>query len=107
MGRTGAGKSSVVLSLLRMIQRTSGTISIDGKDIASVALKRLRSAISVIPQVRLERCKRSFAVTSSFLLISLAIANFGLFLKFWRFRRFSLTSVSGKPSFSIEMGGKC
>ncbi|XP_077541862.1 multidrug resistance protein mrp-7-like isoform X2 [Haemaphysalis longicornis] len=50
VGRTGAGKSSVVLSLLRMIQRTSGTITIDGRDIASVALKRLRSAISVIPQ---------------------------------------------------------
>ncbi|KAL3223450.1 hypothetical protein MRX96_049801 [Rhipicephalus microplus] len=50
VGRTGAGKSSLVLALLRMIQRTSGAITIDGIDINSVPLKRLRTAISVIPQ---------------------------------------------------------
>nr|XP_050027939.1 multidrug resistance-associated protein 1-like [Dermacentor andersoni] len=50
VGRTGAGKSSLVLALLRMIQRTSGAITIDGTDIYDVPLKRLRSAIAIIPQ---------------------------------------------------------
>lgn len=50
VGRTGAGKSSLVLALLRMIQRTSGMITIDGIDIEAVPLNRLRTAVSVIPQ---------------------------------------------------------
>ncbi|XP_075739280.1 ATP-binding cassette sub-family C member 2-like [Rhipicephalus microplus] len=50
VGRTGAGKSTLVLALLRIIQRTSGSITIDGIDIGNVPLKRLRSAVSVIPQ---------------------------------------------------------
>ncbi|KAL3217736.1 hypothetical protein MRX96_050944 [Rhipicephalus microplus] len=50
VGRTGAGKSTLVLALLRIIQRTSGSITIDGIDIGNVPLKRLRSAVAVIPQ---------------------------------------------------------
>ncbi|KAH6928773.1 hypothetical protein HPB50_019473 [Hyalomma asiaticum] len=51
VGRTGAGKSSLVLALLRMIERTSGSITIDGTDIYNVSLRRLRSAIAIIPQM--------------------------------------------------------
>ncbi|XP_077561247.1 ATP-binding cassette sub-family C member 2-like [Haemaphysalis longicornis] len=50
VGRTGAGKSSLVLALLRMLRASQGHILIDGVDIASVPLRVLRRKITVIPQ---------------------------------------------------------
>ncbi|KAK8760856.1 hypothetical protein V5799_027873 [Amblyomma americanum] len=50
VGRTGAGKSSLVLALLRMLRASEGRILIDGVDIAGVPLRKLRSIITVIPQ---------------------------------------------------------
>ncbi|KAK8784733.1 hypothetical protein V5799_008902 [Amblyomma americanum] len=50
VGRTGAGKSSLVLALLRMLRASEGRIIIDGVDIAQVPLRKLRSSITVIPQ---------------------------------------------------------
>jgi ATP-binding cassette subfamily C (CFTR/MRP) protein 1 len=50
VGRTGAGKSTIALSLLRLVELSSGKIEIDGFDISRVGLKRLRSSIAVIPQ---------------------------------------------------------
>ncbi|KAM7294629.1 ATP-binding cassette sub-family C member 2-like [Ixodes scapularis] len=50
VGRTGAGKSSLVLALLRVLKATQGSIKIDGIDISRIPLRRLRSAITVIPQ---------------------------------------------------------
>ncbi|XP_042142608.1 ATP-binding cassette sub-family C member 2 isoform X2 [Ixodes scapularis] len=50
VGRTGAGKSSLVLALLRVLKSSQGSIRIDGVDIKAVPLRRLRNAVTVIPQ---------------------------------------------------------
>jgi ABC-type multidrug transport system fused ATPase/permease subunit len=50
VGRTGAGKSTVFQSLFRFVDVWSGSIKIDGKDIAGIPLEVLRSQIAIIPQ---------------------------------------------------------
>ena len=47
---TGAGKSTLMVTLLRICELDSGSIKIDGVDIQSVGLKKLRSKTAVIPQ---------------------------------------------------------
>ncbi|XP_054158398.1 ATP-binding cassette sub-family C member 4-like [Oppia nitens] len=49
VGRTGAGKSSIIATLFRMTP-PSGLIEIDGIDTASISLASLRRNISIIPQ---------------------------------------------------------
>ena len=50
VGRTGAGKSTIVAALLRLVDISHGSITMDGKDICEVGLHELRPKISVIPQ---------------------------------------------------------
>lgn len=50
VGRTGSGKSTLGLSLLRFVEAASGRITIDGVDINQVLLNRLRTSVTLIPQ---------------------------------------------------------
>lgn len=49
VGRTGAGKSSIIQSLFRLAQN-EGLILIDGIDVGVIGLHDLRKKISIIPQ---------------------------------------------------------
>lgn len=53
VGRTGAGKSTLAGSLLRLLEAAEGGVWIDDVPIAHVGLHTLRSRITIIPQVRL------------------------------------------------------
>ncbi|KAF2435180.1 putative ABC metal ion transporter [Tothia fuscella] len=50
VGRTGAGKSSLTLSLFRIIEAASGGIEIDNLDTSVIGLADLRSKLAIIPQ---------------------------------------------------------
>lgn len=50
IGRTGAGKSSVIGTLLRLTELCGGNIKMDDIDIAKIGLEDLRSKLAVIPQ---------------------------------------------------------
>ena len=52
VGRTGAGKSSIISALFRLTgDNLLGEIVVDGIDTAKVGLPELRTRISIIPQV--------------------------------------------------------
>ena len=50
VGRTGAGKSSLLQVLFRMCPLESGTVYLDGLDISTLGLHTLRKALAIIPQ---------------------------------------------------------
>ncbi|KAF9019789.1 multidrug resistance-associated ABC transporter [Hymenopellis radicata] len=50
IGRTGAGKSSLLQALFRIVELQNGRIEIDGIDISKVSLETLRSRLALVPQ---------------------------------------------------------
>lgn len=50
IGRTGAGKSTIISLLSRFYEASKGTITIDGVDIRDIPLSHLRSNVSVVQQ---------------------------------------------------------
>lgn len=50
VGRTGAGKSTILNVLFRLTDSEAGTLKIDGVDIKDVGLHLLRKNVAYIPQ---------------------------------------------------------
>ncbi|KAG8343664.1 putative ABC transporter transmembrane region ABC transporter [Trypanosoma vivax] len=50
VGRTGSGKSSLLLTLLRMVEVENGEVLVSGRPIRSYRLRELRQRFSIIPQ---------------------------------------------------------
>ncbi|KAF8217563.1 multidrug resistance-associated ABC transporter [Mycena galopus ATCC 62051] len=50
VGRTGAGKSSLLQALFRTVELMGGKVEIDGYDISTIGLDALRRNIALVPQ---------------------------------------------------------
>ncbi|CAG9462430.1 unnamed protein product [Pedinophyceae sp. YPF-701] len=49
-GRTGCGKSTLMLALFRIVEPCGGSVTLDGVDIQAIGLNDLRSKMALVPQ---------------------------------------------------------
>jgi len=49
VGRTGSGKSSLIVVLFRMVEPYQGCVEIDGTNVMKLGLHDLRSRVAAIP----------------------------------------------------------
>ena len=50
-GRTGCGKSTLMMALFRIVEPCGGRILIDGLNVSRMGLTDLRSRLALVPQV--------------------------------------------------------
>jgi ATP-binding cassette, subfamily B, multidrug efflux pump len=50
VGRTGAGKSTMVKLLTRLVEPTAGRVTLDGRDVRDLPLGALRKTVGMVPQ---------------------------------------------------------
>ena len=50
LGRIGSGKSTILKAAVRLIDTPRGSVYLDGKDICQVPIRRLREAVTMVPQ---------------------------------------------------------
>lgn len=50
VGRSGAGKSTIIAAVLRLVEASGGMATLDGVDLSSIGLRILRSKVAVVPQ---------------------------------------------------------
>jgi ATP-binding cassette subfamily B protein len=50
VGRTGAGKSTLIELIPRLIEPTEGVVNIDGRDVQTIPVRTLRQHIGIVPQ---------------------------------------------------------
>jgi len=50
VGRTGSGKSTLIMALFRMYELDEGRIVVDGEDITNFGLADVRGRMAIIPQ---------------------------------------------------------
>ena len=50
VGRTGSGKSSLIVTLFRIVETDGGSITLDGLDLQGLGLNDVRGRIAAIPQ---------------------------------------------------------
>ncbi|KAI9336822.1 P-loop containing nucleoside triphosphate hydrolase protein [Zopfochytrium polystomum] len=50
VGRTGSGKSTLVLAVTRVLEAAAGRILLDGVDVSQVGIRTLRESVTVVPQ---------------------------------------------------------